>query len=87
MLVRGGSGLWMWIYRSALVPFHIGSMFCFPASIHSTCHDVSDSQFWVAYDMCSVSVLQIILSFVKQQATTGITHLVNWLDSSTVCYR
>ena len=31
--------------------------------------------------------LQTILSIVKQRATTGITRLVNWLDSSSVCYR
>ena len=31
--------------------------------------------------------LQIILSTVKQWATTGITCSVNWLGSSIVCYR
>ena len=36
---------------------------------------------------CVLFQLQIILSIVKQQATTGITRLVNWLGSSTVCYR
>ena len=36
---------------------------------------------------CVLFQLQIILSIVKQQLTTGITRLVNWLDSSTVCYR
>ena len=36
---------------------------------------------------CVLFQLQIILSIVKQRATTGITRLVNWLDSSSVCYR
>ena len=36
---------------------------------------------------CVLFQLQIFLSIVKQRATTGITYLVNWLDSSTVCYR
>ena len=36
---------------------------------------------------CVLFQLQLILSIVKQQVTRGITRLVNWLDSSTVCYR
>ena len=36
---------------------------------------------------CVLFQLELILSIVKQRATTGITLLVNWLDSYTVCYR
>ena len=68
MLVRSRSGLCMWINRSAQLPFHIGSMFCFPASIHSTWHDVGDSRFWIAYDMYSVSVAN---NFVHCQTSSG----------------
>ena len=36
---------------------------------------------------CVLFQLRIILSIVRQRVTTGITRLVNWLGSSTVCYR
>ena len=36
---------------------------------------------------CVLFQVRIILSIFKQRATTGIPRLVNWLDSSTVCYR
>ena len=76
----------MSICRSTLVPFHIASMFCFLASVRSTWHYVGDNRFGSSLT-CVLFQLQIILSIVKQQATTGITRLVKWLDSSTVCYR
>ena len=86
MLVRSGSGLCMHFCRSALVPFHIDSMFCFYQM--STRHGIM----WVIVGfgssmICVLFQLEIILSIVKQRVTTVITRLVNWLDSSTVCYR
>ena len=36
---------------------------------------------------CVLFQLRISLFIVKQWAITGVTRLVNWLDSSTVCYR
>ena len=56
MLVRSGSELCMSFCKSALVPFHIDSMFCFLSNVHSTWHNVGDSRFWIVYDMCFVSV-------------------------------
>ena len=59
-------------------------MCCFLPNVHSTWHNVGDSRFRIVYDMFSVSVAT---NFVKQRATANITRLMNWLDSSTVCYR
>ena len=72
----------MSIYGSTLVPFHIGSMFCFLASVRSIWHCVGDNRFGSSLT-CVLFQLQIFLSAVKQQASTGITSLVNWLGSST----
>ena len=58
MLVRSGSGLCIQIYRSALVPFHIDSMFCFPRfqcwTFRSWQHLGDDH--WVALSVIHVSV-------------------------------
>ena len=72
----------MSIYRSTLVPFHIGSMFCFC----SVWRCAGDKRFGSSL-LCGLFHLQITLSILKQEFTTGITRLRNWLDSSTVCYR
>ena len=86
MLVRSGPGLCTSIYRSTLVPLHFGSMFRFLQG--SSQHGIMRVMVVFGPSMtCVLSQLRIILSTVKQQATTGITRLVNWLGSSTNCYR
>ena len=86
MLVRRGPGLCTSIYRSTLVPFHIGSMFRFLQG--SSQHGLMRVMVVFGSSMtCVLFQLRINLSTVKQPATTGITRFVNWLDSSTVCYR
>ena len=86
MLVRSGPGLCISNYRSALVPFHIGSMFLsLRGSIY---HGIIQVIIGFGSSMtCFLFQLQIILSIVRQRATTGITRLVNCLGSSTLCYR
>ena len=69
-----------------LVPFHIGSMFL--SLRGSTYHGIIQVMIGFGSSMtCFLFQLQIFLSIVRQRATTGITRLVNWLSSSTVCYR
>ena len=86
MLVDSGPGLCMSIYRSTLVPFHIGSMFCFLQG--STQHGIMRVIVGFGSSLtCVPFQLLTILSIVKQQVTTGITRLVSWLGSSTVCCR
>ena len=86
MLVRSGPALCTSIYRSTLVPFHISSMFRFLQ--RCTQHGIMRVMVVFGSSMtCVLFQLQIILSIVKQQVTTGITRLVNWLGSSTVCCR
>ena len=86
MLVRSSPGLCTSFYRSTLVPLHVGSMFRFLQG--SSQHGIMRVMVVFGSSMsCVLIQLRIILSIVKQRATTGITLLVNWLDSSTVCYR
>ena len=86
MLVRSGPGLCTSIYRSTLVPFHISSMFRFPQV--SSQHGKMRVMVVFGPSMtCVLFQLRIILSTVKQQVTTSVTRLVNWLGSPTVCYR
>ena len=76
----------MLINRSTLVPFHIGSMFRFLQG--SAQHGIMRVMVGFGSSMtCVPFQLQIILSIVKQQVITGITRLVNWLGSTTVCCR
>ena len=70
--------------------FHVSSF----ARFHLSWHNTAVDRFWIVHDMFSVSVAKnfiivcpVSLSIVRQRATTGITRLVNWLGSSTVCYR
>ena len=58
----------------------------FFANVRSIWHCVGGNRFGSSLT-CVLFQLQIIFSLVKQQATTGITSLVNWLRSSTVCCR
>ena len=84
MLVRSGPGLCTSIYRSTLVLIHISSMFCFLQG--SSQHGIMRVMVGFGSSMtCVLFHLQISLSIVKQQVTTGITHLVSWLGSSTAC--
>ena len=86
MLVGSGPGICKSIFRSTLVPFHIGSMLRFLQA--STHHGIMRVTVGFGSSVtCVLFQLQIILSIVKQQVTTGITRLVNWLGSSTVCCR
>ena len=55
MLVSSGPELRTSIYRSTLVPFHIGSKLYFSARVHSTWHNTGDGRFWIVCDVCSVS--------------------------------
>ena len=66
----------MSIYRSTLVPFHIGFMLCFSATVRLVWHCVADARFGSSLT-CVLFQLQVILPTVKQQATTRITRLVN----------
>ena len=68
-------------YHSTLVP-------CFVSLRGSTYPGITQVMIVFGSSMtCFLFQLQIILSIVSQRATTGITRLVNWLGSSTVCYR
>ena len=86
MLVRSGPGLCTSIYRSTLVPLLFVSMFRFLQG--SSQHGIMRMMVVFGSSMtCVLFQLRIFLSTVKQQVTTGITRLVNWLGSSFVCYR
>ena len=82
VLLRSGPELCISNYRSPLVPFHIGSMFL--SFRGSTYHGIIQVMIGFGSTMTYfLFQLQIILSIVRQRATTGITRLVNWLGSST----
>ena len=67
-------------YHSTLVP-------SFVSLRGSTYHGIIQVMIGFGSSMtCFLFQLQIILSIVRQRATTGITRLVNWLGSSNVCY-
>ena len=65
-------------YRSAFVPCLLAGGIC-----HCSRTQSMSPCLWHMF----LFQLQIISSIVKQQKTTGTTRLVNWLGSSTVCYR